>query len=177
MITRKIIAMAIFCAAFSLSYAAEENSNAPTKAEETFQSTCVNAWLGRFPDVKDKTDYKNFGEEYCTCASTQPLEGSEAIDKAAKTCMTRTLLTDAMNKLEEDGAMDDATASSIDEYCMARWNLAYPQMDDKLKQVSSTYCGCAKDKLLSLIKDSTDMTDKQYYDHINEIAANCSAQL
>lgn len=167
------LAAVILFAVSPLIYAADMT---PTD-KETFHSTCVNAWLGRFKDVKDKTDYQNFGDKYCECAGTQPLEGSDAIDKAAKICMTRTLLSNAMDKLEEDGDLEEATESSIDEYCMGRWQLVYPQMNDRLKQVATTYCGCAKSKLLSLIKDSNDMTDKQYYDHIDTIASTCSANL
>lgn len=148
-----------------------------TKKEDTFQSTCVTAWLGRYGDIKEAVDYKNFGEKYCECASTQPLQDSAAVDKAAQVCMTRTLLHDAVDSMEEDKKLDNATAADIGEYCHDRWDLVYPKMDDKLKSTAATYCDCANPEILSLIKGSDSMTDKQYYDKIDEIAATCSAKL
>ncbi|MDX1837378.1 hypothetical protein DIZ81_05550 [Legionella taurinensis] len=153
-----------------------DNAPAP-KSEETFQSTCVKAWLGRDNTTKDQVDYKNFGEQYCECAATQPLQDSAAVDKAAQVCMTRTLLHDALNSLEEDNELTGASEADIDESCHDRWSLVYPKMDDRLKQVATSYCGCAKSELKTLIKNSDNMTDKEYDNKINDIAASCAAQL
>lgn len=157
--------------------AADDAATAAPKSEDTFQSTCVKAWLGRDNTAKDKVDYKNFGEQYCSCASTQPLQDSAAVDKAAQVCMTRTLLHDALNILEEDNALKGASEADIDQSCHDRWSLVYPTMDDRLKQVATTYCGCAKTELKTLIKNSENMTDNEYDSKINDIAASCAAQL
>lgn len=148
-----------------------------TNAAPTFQSTCVNAWMGRNTDVTDKMDFKNFGEKYCKCAETQqPLDSQEAVNKAAQVCMSRTLLQDAMDNVEEKVGLDKVTSQDIENACQDRWHLVYPKMDDNDKKIASSYCSCANSKLADLSKRAANMTDDEYYKEINGIAATCSGK-
>lgn len=158
--------------------ATETPSTTPTtSAAPTFQATCVNAWMGRNPDISDKMDFKNFGEKYCKCAETQqPLDSQEAVNKAAQVCMSRILLQDAMDNVEEKIGLDKVTAQDIDNACMDRWSLVYPKMDDNDKKIATSYCSCANPKLVDLSKKSANMTDDEYYKEINGIAATCSGK-
>lgn len=144
---------------------------------EAFQTECTNSWMQKSGDAADKVDYKNFGEKYCGCAANQPLDNDAAIQKAIQLCMSRTLLHDAMDSLEEEVGLSEAKDTDINEYCEDRWNLIYPKQTDADKKITTAYCECAKPKLMDLIKQSDNMTDKQYDDGINTIAAACSGNV
>lgn len=156
---------------------AEDAKPTETKSGESFQSICLDSWLKRVTNDQNKVDYKNFGEKYCECAASQPLDNDQAIDKAIQLCMSRTLLKDAMDALDDSVGITEATDKQVGEYCESRWKLVYPTMNDNVKAAATAYCDCAKPKLLDLNKRSEDMTDNEYYDGINEIAATCSTQL
>ena len=166
-----ILAVATVCCLPLISYADE------TKPDESFQTICVNSWLKRANQAKDQVDYKNFGEKYCGCAASQPLDNNAAIDQAIQLCMSRTLLKDAMDSVEEEVSLNKATANDITQYCQDRWNLVYLNMTEKGKIASKAYCDCANPKLVALIKDSDKMTDKDYDNQINGIAASCSSEI
>jgi hypothetical protein len=91
--------------------------------------------------------------------------------------MSRTLLHDAMDSLEEEVGLSEAKESDITEYCQDRWNLVYPKQSEEDKKITAAYCECAKPKLLDLIKQSDNMTDKQYDAGINDVAAACSGNV
>jgi hypothetical protein len=154
-------------------------SYADDSAQKTnpFLTACTNSWMSKADQASDKVDYKNFGEKYCTCASLQPLDNDVAIKKAIQLCMSRTLLHDAMDSLEEEVGLSDAKDTDLTEYCQDRWNLIYPQQTDDVKKLTTAYCECAKPKLFDLIKQSESITDKQYEDSINTIAADCSGKV
>lgn len=141
---------------------------------DSFQSVCINAWMEKADTAKDKVDYKNFGEKYCGCAASQPLDTDAAIQKAIQLCMSRTLLHDAMDSMEEAVGLPKASEADITNYCQDRWNLIYPEISDENKKKTIAYCDCAKPKLMDLVKQSDNITDKQYDDGINDIAAACS---
>lgn len=167
--------MLISAATVLFSFASYADGAAQSGA--SFLSSCTNSWMGKADQATDKVDYKNFGEKYCTCASQQPLDSDAAIKKAIQLCLSRTLLHDAMDALEEEVGLSDAKDSDLTEYCLDRWNLIYPQQNEEAKKVTTAYCECAKPKLLDLIKQSESMTDKQYDDSINVIAADCSGNV
>lgn len=148
-----------------------------SQSAESFQTTCVNTWMNRVNEAKDKVDYKDFGEKYCECAATQPLDSDEAVNKAIQLCMSQTLLHDTMDSLEEEIGLSEATEDDVSEYCLDRWNLVYPKLSENGKRATQAYCECAKPKLMGLIKEADNMTDKQYADEINSIAAACSPQV
>ncbi|PWY56766.1 hypothetical protein DGG96_04985 [Legionella qingyii] len=141
---------------------------------EDFQSRCTNAWMKKADEVKDKVDFKNFGEKYCGCAAKQALDNEAAIQKAAQLCISRTLLHDAMDSIEEDVGLDKAKDSDIADYCQNRWALVIPKQTDDDKKLINTFCDCAKPKLVDLLKKSNDMTDKQYYAEIDGVADTCA---
>lgn len=142
-----------------------------------FQTECVNSWMKNADQATDKVDYKNFGEKYCGCAAGLPLDNEQAVQKAIQLCMSRTLLHDAMDSVDEEVGLSEAKDTDIDEYCQDRWTLIYPHQSDADKKVTTAYCECAKPKLLDLIKQSDNMTEKQYNDSIDSIAANCSGNV
>lgn len=145
---------------------------------DSFHQVCVKSWMGRNADVKDKTDFQNFGEKYCTCAETQtPLDTNEAINMAAQVCMSRTLLQDTADNLSDEVGLGEVKDSDFDEYCMDRWELVYPGMDDNDKKAATGYCDCAKPKLLELFKKSSEMTDQAYSKAIDDVAATCSGKV
>lgn len=145
---------------------------------DTFHQVCVKSWMGRLNDVKDKVDFQNFGEKYCTCAETQqPLDSNDAINHAAQVCMSRTLLEDAVDNLSDEVGLTEAKPTDFDEYCMDRWQLVYPTMDDNDKKAAANYCECAKPKLLELFKDSTQATDQAFVKAIDGVAATCSGKV
>lgn len=150
---------------------------APPQSGASFATVCVDTWMKKGGQASDKVDYKNFGEKYCTCASTQPLDSDAAIKKAIQICMSRTLLHDAMDSLEEEVGLSEAKDTDVMEYCQDRWNLIYPNQTDADKKVTGAYCECAKPKLLDLLKQSDNITDSQYSESIDNIAAACSGNV
>lgn len=166
-----LIAVTVVC--FSIS----SHSDNATKASNSFQSVCINSWMTKGDQASDKVDYKNFGEKYCACASTQPLDNDVAIKKATQICLSRTLLHDAMDSLEEEIGLSDAKDTDVMEYCQNRWELIYPKQSDEDKKFTTAYCECAKPKLLGLIKESDKITDQQYSENIDSIAAACSGNV
>jgi hypothetical protein len=82
-----------------------------------------------------------------------------------------------MDSLEEEVGLSEAKDTDIKEYCEDRWNLIYPKQTDEDKKFTTAYCECAKPKLMNLIQKADNMTDKQYEDGIDEIAAACSGNV
>ena len=140
----------------------------------SFQAACTNAWMEKSADAKDKVDYKNFGEKYCGCAAAQPLDDDAAVQKAIHVCMSRTLLHDAMDSMEDEIGLSKAKDTDIAEHCQDRWDLIYPKQTDADKKQTMAYCECAKPKLMDLVKQSDSMTDKQYDEGVDAVAATCS---
>ncbi|MFA5960002.1 MAG: hypothetical protein WC785_05750 [Tatlockia sp.] len=153
--------------------------DAPNKEKEgeSFQEICTASWMKRVDEISDKVGYKNFGEKYCACALTQPLDTDAAVDKAIKTCISRTLLHNAMDTLEDKIGLSKAKDSDINQYCLNEWNLIYPKITDEVKQTAAAFCTCAEPKLASLVKDTDKVTDKDYATQIDTIAESCSATI
>lgn len=149
----------------------------PSRPVESFQSICLDSWMKRMTTIKDQVSYKNFGEKYCSCAQTQPLDTDIAVDKAIQVCMSRTLLHDAMDSLEDSVGLAKATDKDVTQYCLAKWDLIYPQITDRAKEIATAYCECSKLKLVELVKNADAMTDKAYSDQIDSIAASCSSEI
>ncbi|CAM3012082.1 hypothetical protein [Legionella worsleiensis] len=169
-VSLKNVVVAVSFVLFSLSaYSADTASKS-----ESFQSVCINSWMSKAEQVADKVDYKNFGEKYCACASGQPMDNQVAINKAIQVCLSQTLLHDAMDSLEEEIGLSDAKSSDLSEYCQNRWGLIYPKQTDEEKKFTTSYCACAQPKLMELIKKSETITDKEYDEAIDSIAADCS---
>lgn len=166
----KPISAALFAGLFSLSVYAD---TAP-EGGDSFEKICTNAWMEKADAAKDKVDYKNFGEKYCGCAAKQALNTDEEVQKAIQLCMARTLLHDAMDSLEDEIGLTKARDSDIADFCQDRWNLIYPNLSDADKQKTTAFCDCAKPKLMDLIKQSNNMTDKEYAEGIDGVAAGCS---
>lgn len=167
----KQVGIAFIAGLFSLATYADP---AP-QTTESFQTVCTDAWMKKSDDAKDKVDYKNFGEKYCGCAANQPLDNEEAIQKAIHLCMSRTLLHDAMDSLEDEVGLSEAKDSDITEYCQDRWNLVYPKLTDEDKKLTVAYCECAKPQLMELIKQADNMTDKAFDEGVDKVAAACSS--
>lgn len=151
--------------------------SASAQADDSFLTTCTNAWMQKINASAEPVDYKNFGEKYCGCAANQPLDNQAAIQKAMQLCISRTLLHDAMDSLEEEIGLSEAKDTDVMEYCEDRWNLIYPKQTEADKKITTAYCECAKPKLMDLIKQSDNMTDKQYDDGIDLVASACSANV
>ncbi|AUH71972.1 hypothetical protein [Legionella sainthelensi] len=139
-----------------------------------FQTICTDAWMKNADKAKDKVDYKNFGEKYCSCAAKQPLDNETAVKKAIQLCMSRTLLHDAMDSLEDEITLSKAKESDINDYCLDRWSVVLPEQTDDDKKLINAYCQCAQPKLMDLIKQSDNMTDKEYEAGIDKVADNCT---
>lgn len=144
---------------------------------QSFQTTCFNAWMGRINDMKAKIDYQNFGDKYCKCAASQMLDTPLAIEKASQVCLSRTLLHDTMDALESDLGLSEITPGDIKEYCEDRWSLIYPHMNAKDKQSVSNYCGCAKPKLHQLVLDEDKITPEAFALQIDGIATQCASKV
>lgn len=143
------------------------------KGQESFESTCIKDWMKKADEAKSKIDYQNFGEKYCSCIATQPFDNRAAVNKATQLCMSQTLLHDSMDSLEEEIGLKKGTEDIIEEYCQDRWDLIYPQVTDSNKETIIVYCQCAKTQLMQLIKTADQITEKQYNEQINIIAASC----
>ncbi|KTC82726.1 hypothetical protein [Legionella cincinnatiensis] len=138
-----------------------------------FQTICTDAWMKKADKAKDKVDYKNFGEKYCSCAAKQPLENDDAVKKAIQLCMSRTLLHDAMDSLEDEITLSKAKESDINDYCLDRWSVVLPQQTEDDKKLINAYCQCAQPKLMDLIRQSDTMTDNEYEAGIDKVADHC----
>ncbi|STY31046.1 Uncharacterised protein [Legionella wadsworthii] len=151
-----------------------ETNATSTGTTGDFQSRCTDAWMKKADEAKDKVDFKNFGEKFCGCAAKQPLGNDAAMTKAAKLCMSRTLLHDAMDSIEDDVGLNKAKDTDVADYCQDKWDLVLPKPTEDDKKLTNSYCECAKPKLVELLKKANDMTDKQYDDEIDKIADACA---
>jgi len=113
--TLKQVIVATTVGLLSLSLYADQTS-------EAFQTECVSSWMKKAEGAANKVDYKNFGEKYCGCAAKQPLDNDAAIHKAIQLCISRTLLHDAMDSLEEEIGLNEAKDKDINEYCTQQWH-------------------------------------------------------
>lgn len=150
----------------------------PKKEAETFQEICTGSWMKRVDEVSDKVSYKSFGEKYCACALTQPLDTDAAVDKAIKLCISRTILEEGMNTLSSKVGLDKATDADISQYCMDKWNLIYPKITEPAKQTATAFCNCSQPKLVELLKNKAIVkTEKEQATQIDSIAETCSATI
>ncbi|ARG99341.1 hypothetical protein [Legionella micdadei] len=154
-----------------------ETADDTNKQAESFQAICLSSWMKRVSDVGNMAGYKNFGEKYCACALTQPLDTDAAVDKAIQVCMSRTLLHNTMDSLEEEVGLDKASDKDISQFCQDTWNLIYPKMTDQAKETATNFCNCSQPKLVALLKNSSNMTDKEYDAQIDSVAASCSESI
>lgn len=137
--------------------------------QNSFQTQCIDSWMKRLDNIRDKVDYKNFGEKYCECASQHPLDTQEAINKTMQLCISQTLLQDTMDSLENEVGLDKAASEEINEYCEDRFTLVFPTMNDKDKRTTASYCDCAEPKLAALLKVVDNLTDKEYSNEIKKL--------
>lgn len=158
---------------FILPFTGKAQDNLP----ETFHYTCVNEWMNRVEGIKDKGRYQNFGDKYCTCVAGLPLNNVDEIVRTARNCISRTLLLDAMEAIDDDLGYTQTTLGDINEYCQDRWALIYPQMTDADKRAGDTYCNCAKSPLLALAKKSDSMGYQAFDSAVEEIAKNCAGNI
>ncbi|WP_028388881.1 hypothetical protein [Legionella fairfieldensis] len=145
--------------------------------QKSFQTICVDSWMKRVSDVKDQVGYKIFGEKYCNCAQTQPLDNDAAVNQAIQVCISRTLLHETMNSLKNNVDLNKVTENDIEQHCQDKWNLIYPQTLYKEKQNTLVYCECSKSRLFKLLEQTGNRTEKEYEDQIDAIAAACSATI
>jgi hypothetical protein len=132
------------------------------------QIQCTDFWM---LNSDDNVKYKYLGEEYCGCLAKQNSVNS----KTVRLCLSRTLLQDAMESLDEDIGLSKANDSDIYDYCLNNWNLIYPKQSEHEKKLIHTYCECTQPNILNLIKQSTNITDTHYVEGINTIADECSS--
>ncbi|MBA3535474.1 MAG: hypothetical protein H0T84_02515 [Tatlockia sp.] len=144
------------------------------KQGDSFESICLSSWMKRFADVKDKSSYQNFGQKYCACALTQPLDTDAAVDKAIQICMSRTLLQDSMDSLKAEVGLDKATENDVNQFCLNKWKLIYPQMSEQAKLNTAAFCTCSQPKLTELIKNFKTMVDKDFKVQVDTIAGTCA---
>ena len=166
----KQIVAAVLAGFFSFVIYAETT---PSEAQQ-FQTLCTDTWMKKLDDVTDKVTYKKLGKKYCDCAARQSLEDDADVQKAIRLCMSKTLLHDAMESLENEIGIAKAKDTDIIQYCQNRWALVDPDQTDHDREQADDYCNCVKPNLRNLIKKSENMTDKQYDDSIDTIASDCS---
>lgn len=140
-------------------------------ASNALQSNCIDSWMAKIQQGVDSVDYKNLGEKYCSCLDGPSMSGN------AKLCMSKTALHDAMDSLEEEVGLSDAKEDDVDDYCQEVWGLIYPKPMNTEEAMIKSYCDCAKPKLFELLKQADKMTDKQYDESIDGVAASCSDKL
>lgn len=146
-------------------------ANADEKFKETFKTNCVKAWMEIAAKNIDMINYKNFGEKYCDCASSKPLDSQTDLDKAAQICVSQILLHDTMDNLEDEVGLAKLTQEQILSGCQEKWKILYPD------QPSKNYCQCAAPKLYEMNHNSENMTDKEWYEKMNSIADNCAGNV
>ena len=81
-------------------------------------------WMNNAADVKDPVDYKNFGEKYCGCAAKEPLDNDAAVQKAVQLCMSRTLIHDAMDSMEDEVGLSRVPVPSYTRHVAPHWAIA-----------------------------------------------------
>ncbi|HAT8180732.1 TPA: hypothetical protein JA361_15080 [Legionella pneumophila] len=145
--------------------------------QETLQSHCLETWLNNADQSIDKETYKQFGDKYCRCISTKNLDNKTGIQKAIKNCLPQTILHDAMDELEEEVTLSEVTTQTIEQYCLNRWSLIYPNQSDEDKKTIQAYCACVKTKLLNFIEQIEKISNKEYNEAINDINTICSENL
>ncbi|KGP62762.1 hypothetical protein EP47_02085, partial [Legionella norrlandica] len=92
-------------------------------------------------------------------------------------CLPQTILHDAMDELEEGVTLSEVNTTTIEQYCIDRWNLVYPRQNNDDKKLVFAYCECAKTKLLDIIKKIDELSNKEYEDAIKNINMLCSGNL
>lgn len=163
--------------AFILAIPTISSAEDTAKLNEVFNTHCVKSWMEKSEGVTDKVDYKNFGEKFCNCGSSQPLDTDADVSKAAQMCMSRTMLHDTMDYLEEKKGLDNLSEEKIESACLDKWNMVYPNINEKGKGQIKEYCQCAAPKLNDLNDDRDNVTDKEWNDKVNSIAATCASRV
>src|SRR5437588_7775328 len=57
--------------------------------------------------------YTTLFRSYCGCAAKQPLNNDAAVQKAVRLCMSRTLLHDTMDTIEDDVGLEDRKSTRL----------------------------------------------------------------
>lgn len=149
-----------------------QDSNA--KREEAFKTGCVKTWMERADKSSDKVSFKNIGEKFCDCAANKPTETEAEVNKAVQVCLSQVILHDTMDNVESEHGLTNLTDTNLTSSCANTWNVIYPDMDTNDKKEIDAYCACATPKLMDVNKKRDELTDKDWYAKINEVAADCS---
>lgn len=136
-------------------------------------AACITNWMAREQDLLDMADYKDFGEQYCSCINKNLPENQETRNR----CLAQTLLHDTVQNLDEQQELSDAKIPDINTACQSRWDLIFPHMNSTVKNKATLYCHCVQKGLTLLFANSNEISEQQYTDHIDAIADSCAAQL
>ncbi|MHB1947418.1 MAG: hypothetical protein ACYCQI_04815 [Gammaproteobacteria bacterium] len=162
----KYMLVTAFLAAYPFASYAQDNL-------EAFKTSCVNAWMDK-AKASDQVEYKNFGEKYCDCVATQPIDTDAQMSSAAKLCMSRVLIHDTMDTLEDEVGLSNLNADKIQKGCLDKWNAIATALVGDAKGQVDNYCKCATPKLTDLNTNRDNYTDKEWATKIDSIADSCS---
>ena len=143
---------------------------------DTFKTSCVKAWVEK-SNTNDKVEYKNFGEKYCNCVAKQPLDSDAQMATAAKVCMSRVLLHDSMDTLEDEVGLSSLTADKIETGCLSKWDTIATALAGDAKGQVNNYCKCASPQLTDMNTNRDNFTDKAWADKIDSIADSCAGNV
>ena len=171
---KSLVVVAAVVALNPLTSFADESAS---KIDDVFKTACVKAWMERSDKSSDKVGFKNFGEKYCDCAAGKSLENDKAIEKAAQICLSQVLLHDTMDNIESDQGLSKLSDELVKTGCGDELTMLYPDIDADGKKSFGEYCACASPKLLEINKNRDSLTDKEWYEKINGVAADCSGKV
>lgn len=140
---------------------------------KSFKKSCVKAWMNKSKSG-DSAEFKSYGEKYCDCVASQAIDTDAQMESAAKLCMSRVLLREAMNALQENGGLSNLNTNKIEMSCVKRWDsIATALAGDSIKPMD-IYCRCAAPKLLDLSSNRDSYTETTWAEKIDSIADSCA---
>ncbi|MDP1604498.1 MAG: hypothetical protein Q8M03_14675 [Legionella sp.] len=154
---------------FPLETYAEEELN------QTVKDDCITAWIDSGRNRSNLIEYKNLGEQYCDCVSVKPLNSAEEVGSTAELCMSQVLLHDTMRGLAMKFSREQLSQEMIQSGCFMKLKIIYPQMNKNQTVATTNYCHCAVPKIAEI--NNKNLTDKQWTEKIDRIAAECASQV
>lgn len=145
---------------------AQDPSNKPS-----FSTTCEKNWMINIDNTSDDVTFRDFGQKYCDCASSQPQNIEPAKTKAI--CMSRVALYLTMDAIGAEEGLSHVTEDKIKSSCNTIWEIVSQSTEPSSKQKNAQICICAAPKLNALTQKKENYTDREWYTKINEIAAGC----
>jgi hypothetical protein len=145
-------------------------SFADKMSADEMKTTCLTGFMKDADKASDVDAYKSYVDKLCSCSGSKL--GGQEVDQAGVmagigSCMRTALLSESMNKLKSDDAVNE---SKISTACMKEWQI-FTSPNKGNQGTLEKSCACAAKEIMGL--DADKRTDDSQLD---QIAMKCASK-